>query len=634
MYKTASCCTHVTSVIDIIIPNYNGAAHLPTCLTALRSQTRRDFRITIVDDGSTDDSRELLARSYPEVHVLALLRNQGFIAAVNTGIAATSGEYVVLLNNDTEAHPRWLEYLIGALERFPQFAFAASKLLLFDQRDHLHSAGDYYRADGVPGNRGVWQQDRGQYDTMEEVFGPCAGAAAYRRTALNALAEAGTIFDQDLVMYCEDVDLNVRAQVHGLRTIYVPQAVVYHRLSATGGGALASYYCGRNFMLVWVKNMPEPIIRRYWPALLWSQLGFALHSLWHIRESAARARLSGQVAGLRTLPQFLRKRRRMENNAASITTSLQPPPPVRMPSRLNGSEQALSATKTSRSHMIRPSSSLRSTPVSTNAPLLSVVIPAYNEEQRLPHTLEQILAYLGQQPDRSEILVADDGSTDGTAQIVERFAARHSDVSLLRLDHRGKGFTARAGALAARGEYVLLCDADLAVPIEEWPKLQRYLDGGYGVAIGSREGLGSKRLGEPWYRHVMGRVFNLIVQVVAVGGIQDTQCGFKALRREVAADLFQRMRIYGDDAPIVQGAAVTAYDVELLFLARKRGYRIAEVPVLWRYGTETKVDPLRDSLRNLRDVLRVRWNALRGAYRHGLNVSLPVDVLGEPARKD
>jgi GT2 family glycosyltransferase len=298
-------------MIDIIIPNYNGAGLLPTCLDALRAQTRRDFCVVVVDDGSTDGSRELLARFYPEVQVLAMPGNRGLAMAVNAGIEATGGGYVVLLNNDTEAHPRWLEHLVGALERYPGFSFAASKLLLFDRRDHLHSAGDFYRPDGVPGNRGVWQRDRGQYDVMEEVFGPCAGAAAYRRAALEELSECGKVFDEDLVMYCEDVDLNLRAQLRGMRTVYVPRAVVYHRLSATGGGALASYYCGRNFVLVWAKNMPARLVRRHLPAMLWAQAGFALRALWHLREPAARARLRGQLDSLRALPRFLRKRRRL-----------------------------------------------------------------------------------------------------------------------------------------------------------------------------------------------------------------------------------------------------------------------------------------------------------------------------------
>jgi dolichyl-phosphate beta-glucosyltransferase len=247
----------------------------------------------------------------------------------------------------------------------------------------------------------------------------------------------------------------------------------------------------------------------------------------------------------------------------------------------------------------------------TEAPLLSIVIPAYNEARRLPQTLTAIRAYLDAQAIMAEVLVVDDGSTDGTAAI----AAAHTDVAVLRRDHRGKGFAVRAGALAARGDYVLLCDADLAVPIEEWAKLEARLRAGDEVVIGSREGTGASREGEPWYRHVMGRVFNWVIALVAMRGISDTQCGFKAMPRPIAHELFQRVRIYGDDAPVVRGAAVTAYDVELLFLARKAGYRISEVPVQWHYGTETKVSPLRDSLRNLRDVLRVRLNDLRGHYR-------------------
>ena len=248
--------------------------------------------------------------------------------------------------------------------------------------------------------------------------------------------------------------------------------------------------------------------------------------------------------------------------------------------------------------------------VPNDRPELSIVIPAYNEAGRLPQTLSTIGRYLAAQPFTTEVLVVDDGSTDGTAAV----AAAHPGVQVLRRDHRGKGFAVRAGALTAQGAAVLLCDADLAVPIEEWPKLAAPLRAGAGLAIGSREGVGATRKGEPWYRHVMGRVFNRIIHMVALRGIEDTQCGFKAMPREVAQTLFRRVRIYGDTAPVVKGAAVTAYDVELLFLARKAGYRIVEVPVLWHYGTETKVNPARDSLRNLRDVLTVRLNDLRGRY--------------------
>ncbi len=247
-------------------------------------------------------------------------------------------------------------------------------------------------------------------------------------------------------------------------------------------------------------------------------------------------------------------------------------------------------------------------------PFLSIVVPAYNEERRLPATLQAILHFLAAQPFDAEIIIADDGSTDRTGQLVEQLMHEQRNLHLLKLDHRGKGFAVRAGALAAQGTYVLLCDADLAVPIEEWHKLQPYCMEGYQVVIGSREGLGAQRLGEPRYRHFMGRVFNAVVRLVALGGIQDTQCGFKAFHHEASQHIFRSVQLYGADAKLVQGAAVTAFDVEALFLARKFGYRIKEIPVLWRYGVETKVDPLRDSLRNFGDVLRVRWNDLRGRY--------------------
>ncbi|HEY1017146.1 MAG TPA: glycosyltransferase family 2 protein, partial [Herpetosiphonaceae bacterium] len=290
----------MTPAIDIIIPNYNGMALLPDCLDAIRRQTRADWLVTVVDDGSTDGSLALLRERYPEVRVLPLAENVGLVKAVNAAIAATSAPLVVLLNNDTEADERWLEHLAGALERFPAYDFAASKLRLFDRRELLHSAGDGYGWDGVPFNRGVWQEDRGQYDALAEIFGPCAGAAAYRRSALEALARDGRVLDDDLFMYCEDVDLNLRARRAGMRTLFVPQAIVYHRLSATGGGTLDSYYCGRNFITVWAKNMPGPLLARSLPRFALAQARIALQAARHIRGAAARARLRGQWAGLRS----------------------------------------------------------------------------------------------------------------------------------------------------------------------------------------------------------------------------------------------------------------------------------------------------------------------------------------------
>lgn len=261
----------------------------------------------------------------------------------------------------------------------------------------------------------------------------------------------------------------------------------------------------------------------------------------------------------------------------------------------------------------------------TNKPLVSVVIPAYNEERRLPQTLARVATYFASQTYPSEILIVDDGSTDSTTQIVEAFAKEHPSIRLIKNDHRGKGYTVRTGMLAAQGHIVLFSDADLSTPIEDLEKILPWFERGYDIVIGSREGTGAERMQEPFYRHIMGRVFNFVVQMLTVRGIEDTQCGFKAFRDDVARDVFSRMLLYGDNAQKISGGMVTAFDVEVLFIGSRSGYRIKEVPVQWRYGTETKVNPLRDSYRNFRDVLQVRWNDVRGLYSHA-NGRPPTDA--------
>jgi glycosyltransferase involved in cell wall biosynthesis len=233
---------------------------------------------------------------------------------------------------------------------------------------------------------------------------------------------------------------------------------------------------------------------------------------------------------------------------------------------------------------------------------LSVVIPAYQEATRLPLTIERILAHLSEQSIRFEILAVDDGSTDRTAELVEALAARDGRVRLIRLPHRGKGAAVRVGALAAAGRQIAFCDADLSHSVEDITRLPALLNGAQ-VVIASREGEGSRRVDEPFYRHLLGRAFNLIVRLVAVPGVQDTQCGLKCFTRQVAQELFSRQRVEG-----------FGFDVELLFLARKRGYRVLEVPVTWRHVPASRVDPVRDTPLMLRDVLRVRLNDLLGRY--------------------
>ncbi|MDO8670187.1 MAG: glycosyltransferase family 2 protein, partial [Dehalococcoidia bacterium] len=262
----------------------------------------------VVDNGSSDNSVDLLAARYPEVRIIKLPTNRFFSGAVNAGIRQTERAIVVLLNNDTEAEPQWLASLVEALERNPNAGMAASKMLLFDRRDVLNSAGDFYGIDGIPGNRGVWERDQGQYDESLEVFGACAGAAAYCREMLDAIG----LLDEDFVGYCEDVDLNFRAQLAGYRCVFAPAARVYHMLSATGGGTVASFLCGRNFVSVMAKNMPAGLFRRYWPRILMAQLRFVGQSLQHFREPSARARLRGQLAGLGHLPVMLGKRKQVK----------------------------------------------------------------------------------------------------------------------------------------------------------------------------------------------------------------------------------------------------------------------------------------------------------------------------------
>ncbi len=262
----------------------------------------------------------------------------------------------------------------------------------------------------------------------------------------------------------------------------------------------------------------------------------------------------------------------------------------------------------------------------TFTPYLTVVIPAYNEAHRMPKTLGLVADYLSSRDYDSELLVVDDGSADDTAAIAEGFCnAHHLDhgkvqMRVLRNEHRGKGYTVRSGMLAARGKYVLFSDADLSTPINAveqllpWAERGGVKHGPYPVVIGSREGVGATRYDEPAYRHLMGRVFNMMVRVIAIRRIQDTQCGFKLFNHETAQDLFQRMQLYGANAGVVKGAMVTGFDVEVLYIAQKRGYRIREVPVEWRHYEGSKVNPIKDSLRNFNDILKVRLNDLRGKY--------------------
>ena len=290
---------------SVVVPTYNGLRHMAGVLGALEQQTFSDNEVIVVDDASSDATAQWVAENHPWVRLIVNRRNTGFAASCNTGAAAARGRYVVLLNNDTEPAATWLAELARAIAAHPDAAIVASKLLLYDRRDTLHTTGDMLGADGIPHNRGVWEQDRGQYDAAGAIFSGCGGASAYRKDVWQALGG----FDEDFWMYLEDVDLGFRAQLLGCAAVFAPEARVYHRLSQSGGDTLASYYVGRNTIWLIAKNMPRSLLLRNAPQIVGSQVRIALDALRSWRGEAAQARLRGQWAGLRGLPRQLVKRR-------------------------------------------------------------------------------------------------------------------------------------------------------------------------------------------------------------------------------------------------------------------------------------------------------------------------------------
>jgi dolichyl-phosphate beta-glucosyltransferase len=236
-------------------------------------------------------------------------------------------------------------------------------------------------------------------------------------------------------------------------------------------------------------------------------------------------------------------------------------------------------------------------------PSLSIVIPAYNEAHRLPRSLSLARTYLDAAGVRAEVLVVDDGSEDGTAAVIGEAQRDWPALKLLRQAHTGKGAAVRLGVTHAIGEQIALSDADFSMPITEFRRFAPDALGDYDIAIASREAPGSRRYGEPEYRHLMGRVFNRLVQWFLLPGIEDTQCGFKFLRRAVAQDIVKQLTIDG-----------WGFDVELLYVARRHGYHISEIGVPWRYGSDSRVSPVRDTLTMIRDIGVVWLNSRKGRY--------------------
>lgn len=242
---------------------------------------------------------------------------------------------------------------------------------------------------------------------------------------------------------------------------------------------------------------------------------------------------------------------------------------------------------------------------------LSVVVPAYNEEERLGATLDRMIAYLADMPREWELLVVDDGSSDGTRDLVAAASKKHPEVRLIANGrNRGKGYSVRHGMLAATGDAVLFSDADLSSPIEEVEKLIPHLENGHDVVIGSRDIIGSQiEVPQPLFRRVMGYSFMVLRDWIAVSGFRDTQCGFKLFRKPAAQAVFTQSRVDG-----------FCFDVEILAIAKTLGYRMCEIPVVWRNDERSKVNPIGDPIKMFLDLFRIRFNILRGVY--GKNVPL------------
>ncbi|MBI5351842.1 MAG: glycosyltransferase family 2 protein [Chloroflexi bacterium] len=237
------------------------------------------------------------------------------------------------------------------------------------------------------------------------------------------------------------------------------------------------------------------------------------------------------------------------------------------------------------------------------SPFLSIIVPAHNEENRLPRTLGQIFTFLEDQSYTAEVIIVENGSSDRTLELAQEFAVRYPNLIVIHEEQRGKGNAVRRGVLEAHGEYRFICDADLSMPIEELQKFIPPALDDFDIAIASREAPGAIRYNEPTYRHWGGRAINLAIRTLILPGLNDTQCGFKCFRADVTERLFRQQTLMG-----------WSFDIELLYLARRKRLRVREIPIHWYFEAESKVNAVRDALRMIGDIFRIHINAARGKY--------------------
>ncbi len=292
--------------VTVLVPNYNGAGMLGGLIASLLVQSFGDYRLIVLDDGSSDGSEAYIRRMWPAVEVMHEATNRGFAATVNRGVRAAASEYVAIVNTDVELEPDWLELLVATLDRHPDAASATGKTLAYHDRHRLDGAGNQLRWSGCATRRGWGVLDRGQYNQPGEVISACAGFALYRLTAFEAIG----LFDEALIAYYEDVDWGIRAQLAGFSCRYEPRAVAYHVGSATHG--LDRTYLRlqrRNQLLVTLKCYPLSALAMRWPQILLGQLVLLGRG---VRDGTAGLQLLGLTDAVRAAPRFLAKRREVK----------------------------------------------------------------------------------------------------------------------------------------------------------------------------------------------------------------------------------------------------------------------------------------------------------------------------------
>ena len=300
-------------LVSVIIVNYNGRAFLEKCLSSLLAQSYHDVEIILVDNASSDNSIDYLRKEFPSVKIIANEQNAGFAKGINIGINAANGELIATLNNDTEVSTRWLEELVKAITSRENTGMCASKMLFMKNPGFINSTGICISRSGACWDRGMFERDDGQYESVEEVFGPCAGAAIYRK----AMLEEVGLLDEDFYAYMEDADLAFRGRLAGWKCLYVPKAVVYHMHGGTGGYAsnYTIYYGNRNIIWNSFKNFPNRLLITSLPWIIGRNIAVIPY---YILNGHTRAILQSKIDAIRGIPKMIAKRTKCSTNKDNI----------------------------------------------------------------------------------------------------------------------------------------------------------------------------------------------------------------------------------------------------------------------------------------------------------------------------